>query len=225
MERTGARAVEVVVEAAVGHEVHVAARGHVARRCAGASRGGSAGSWASGSRPGARPCRRASRTAARSGDRGRASRTRGSSARSTGSAPHVAIRSSEWPRLSIAQPTPRAKLTNRIRRLRPIHGALCSPELPACGSNPSGRKALVVGPLDLDRLPRRGVVGVIGEQPDLVDEPALDQLVQSQPVVQAQLVQRPVVEADRRRRRAGSGRSCDRRAPRGSVRSTMSTTR
>ena len=48
------------------------------------------------------------------------------------------MRSSEWPRLSIAHPTPRAKLTNRMRRLRPIHGALCSPELPACRSYPTG---------------------------------------------------------------------------------------
>ena len=54
----------------------------------------------------------------------------------------------------------------------------------------------VVGALDLDGLPRRAVLGVVGEQPDLVDQPALGQPVEREPVVQPHLVQRRVVEAD-----------------------------
>jgi hypothetical protein len=54
----------------------------------------------------------------------------------------------------------------------------------------------IVGPLDLDGRPRGTVGGVVGQQPDLVDEAPLGQLVQAQPVVEAQLVQRAVVEAD-----------------------------
>jgi hypothetical protein len=37
---------------------------------------------------------------------------------------------------------------------------------------------------------------VVRQQPHLVDEPPLGQLVQAHPVMQAQLVQRAVVEAD-----------------------------
>ena len=89
-------------------------------------------------------------------------------------------------------------------------------------------EGLVVGALDLDGLPRRAVVGVVGEQPDLVDQAALDQLVEPQPVVELQLVQRAVVEADAvrgarepggvavaRRRAARSGRRCRRAGSRG----------
>src|SRR4051794_31348596 len=59
-----------------------------------------------------------------------------------------------------------------------------------------GVERLVVGALDLDGLPRRAVVGVVGQQPHLIDQAALRELLQAQPVVQAQLVQRGVVEAD-----------------------------
>jgi hypothetical protein len=95
----------------------------------------------------------------------------------------------------MAQPVPRSKFDEQDAEAATNPGRAVLTGVPGVALEAQRPEVFVVCAFDLDGLPGRTVGGVVGEQPDLVDEPALGQFVESQPIVESHVVQSAIVEA------------------------------